>query len=269
MANFIDFSCFVSMFPHLVAGPILKFSFLAEQLKHRTPNEREIRARRRVFHARSGEENPARESVRQNRRHRFRCRIGRHARRLVRLDRLRVPNLFRLQRLLGHGDRPRADARFRLREEFRFTLPRGIDHRFLAALAHLAFHLAARVSLHSARRKSAWPCAHLRQPHLHHVARRALARRVVEFRHLGRDARRHARLRAQPGARRLLSQSAHGRCASSITFVIVLLGWVFFRASDLPRGVRLSRQHVRAASRRCRAPRCSAASFISRTICSR
>ncbi len=35
MTNFIDFSCFVSMFPHLVAGPILKFSFLAEQLKHR------------------------------------------------------------------------------------------------------------------------------------------------------------------------------------------------------------------------------------------
>ena len=36
MCNFIDFSCFVSMFPHLVAGPILQFSFLAEQLKHRT-----------------------------------------------------------------------------------------------------------------------------------------------------------------------------------------------------------------------------------------
>jgi alginate O-acetyltransferase complex protein AlgI len=35
MSNFIDFSCFVSMFPHLVAGPILKFSFLADQLKHR------------------------------------------------------------------------------------------------------------------------------------------------------------------------------------------------------------------------------------------
>ena len=35
MSNFIDFSCFVSMFPHLVAGPILKFSFLAEQLKFR------------------------------------------------------------------------------------------------------------------------------------------------------------------------------------------------------------------------------------------
>jgi alginate O-acetyltransferase complex protein AlgI len=36
MSDFIDFSCFVSMFPHLVAGPILKFSFLAEQLRHRT-----------------------------------------------------------------------------------------------------------------------------------------------------------------------------------------------------------------------------------------
>src|SRR5204862_8121735 len=28
MSNFIDFSCFVSMFPHLVAGPLLVFSFL-------------------------------------------------------------------------------------------------------------------------------------------------------------------------------------------------------------------------------------------------
>jgi alginate O-acetyltransferase complex protein AlgI len=36
MRNFADFSCFVSMFPHLVAGPILKFSYLADQLEHRT-----------------------------------------------------------------------------------------------------------------------------------------------------------------------------------------------------------------------------------------
>jgi alginate O-acetyltransferase complex protein AlgI len=36
MRNFVDFSCFVSMFPHLVAGPILKFSFLADQLERRT-----------------------------------------------------------------------------------------------------------------------------------------------------------------------------------------------------------------------------------------
>ncbi len=36
MGNLLDFSCFVSMFPHLVAGPILKFSFLAKQIEHRT-----------------------------------------------------------------------------------------------------------------------------------------------------------------------------------------------------------------------------------------
>jgi alginate O-acetyltransferase complex protein AlgI len=36
MKNFTDFSCFVSMFPHLVAGPILKFSYLANQLESRT-----------------------------------------------------------------------------------------------------------------------------------------------------------------------------------------------------------------------------------------
>jgi alginate O-acetyltransferase complex protein AlgI len=35
MRNFTDFSCFVSMFPHLVAGPILKFSYLADQLENR------------------------------------------------------------------------------------------------------------------------------------------------------------------------------------------------------------------------------------------
>jgi alginate O-acetyltransferase complex protein AlgI len=35
MKHFGDFSCFVSMYPHLVAGPILQFSFLAEQLEGR------------------------------------------------------------------------------------------------------------------------------------------------------------------------------------------------------------------------------------------
>ncbi len=35
MENFIDFSCFTSMLPHLVAGPILKFSFLSDQLRYR------------------------------------------------------------------------------------------------------------------------------------------------------------------------------------------------------------------------------------------
>ena len=36
MRNFIDFACFVSMFPQLVAGPIIRFSEVADQLAHRS-----------------------------------------------------------------------------------------------------------------------------------------------------------------------------------------------------------------------------------------
>src|SRR5688572_26265406 len=34
--SFIDFACFVSMFPQLVAGPIVRFSEISNQLLHRT-----------------------------------------------------------------------------------------------------------------------------------------------------------------------------------------------------------------------------------------
>jgi alginate O-acetyltransferase complex protein AlgI len=36
LRNFIDFACFVSMFPQLVAGPIIRFSEVADQLRSRT-----------------------------------------------------------------------------------------------------------------------------------------------------------------------------------------------------------------------------------------
>ncbi len=36
LRNFIDFACFVSMFPQLVAGPIIRFSEVADQLANRT-----------------------------------------------------------------------------------------------------------------------------------------------------------------------------------------------------------------------------------------
>ena len=36
LKNFIDFACYVSMFPQLVAGPIIRFSEVADQLEHRT-----------------------------------------------------------------------------------------------------------------------------------------------------------------------------------------------------------------------------------------
>ena len=36
LASFVDFACFVSMFPQLVAGPIIRFSEIADQLSSRT-----------------------------------------------------------------------------------------------------------------------------------------------------------------------------------------------------------------------------------------
>ncbi|MEY4484950.1 MAG: hypothetical protein RL693_2402 [Verrucomicrobiota bacterium] len=33
--SFIDFTCFVSLFPHLVAGPIVRYNIIAEQMRHR------------------------------------------------------------------------------------------------------------------------------------------------------------------------------------------------------------------------------------------
>ena len=36
LRNFIDFACYVSLFPQLVAGPIIRFSEIADQLQNRT-----------------------------------------------------------------------------------------------------------------------------------------------------------------------------------------------------------------------------------------
>ncbi|MCA8943161.1 MAG: MBOAT family protein [Planctomycetes bacterium] len=36
MSNFVDFACYVAMFPQLVAGPIIRFSEVAEQLRERS-----------------------------------------------------------------------------------------------------------------------------------------------------------------------------------------------------------------------------------------
>ena len=36
LRNFVDFACYVSLFPQLVAGPIIRFAGIADQLAHRT-----------------------------------------------------------------------------------------------------------------------------------------------------------------------------------------------------------------------------------------
>ena len=63
---------------------------------------------------------------------------------------------------------------------------RATSRDFWRALAHLALDLAARLPLHPAGRQPARHGAHLPQPDDHHAARRAVARRGLELRRLGR-----------------------------------------------------------------------------------
>ncbi len=63
-------------------------------------------------------------------------------------------------------------------------------------MAHLAVHLAARLPVHPARGQPRVAPAHIREPRDRHASRRALARGTVDFRHLGRDPRLPAGVRA-------------------------------------------------------------------------
>ena len=81
---------------------------------------------------------------------------------LVRRTGLRVPDLLRFLRLFRHGHRPGTDVRLRVPQEFRFTVQGREHHGLLAALAHLAEYVLARLSLHSSWRQPQGPAAHLR-----------------------------------------------------------------------------------------------------------
>src|SRR5712672_1793580 len=91
--------------------------------------------------------------------------------------------------LFRHGDRARAIVRHPPAGEFSLAVPGHFDHRILAALAHHVVTLPARLPLHSARRQSARRTAALRQFAGDDAARRALARRGLEFSGLGWPAR--------------------------------------------------------------------------------
>ena len=45
LSNFIDFACYVSLFPQLVAGPIIRFSEIADQLQNRTETDEKFTER--------------------------------------------------------------------------------------------------------------------------------------------------------------------------------------------------------------------------------
>ena len=117
------------------------------------PHLGEVRLGRHPVHPRLRQEDPAGQSDGPGCRRRVRCPVAVDARRLVRRAGLRVPDLLRFLRLFRHGGGPGTDDRLRVPEELRFSLPGREHHGLLAALAHLAEHVLARLSLHSSGRQ--------------------------------------------------------------------------------------------------------------------
>ena len=101
--------------------------------------------------------------------------------------------LFRFLRLFRHGGRPRPPVQPAPADQLRRAVPRDQHHRSVAALAHLAVALPARLRLRAARRRGARAGAAHLQPVRHHDARRAVARRELDLHRMGRVPRRAAR----------------------------------------------------------------------------
>ena len=113
-------------------------------------HSRDVRTRRLLHRCRTFQEShPVRLYQRELRRAHIRQpgTVFRHRKPLWRLW-LCAANLLRLLRLQRHGHRHRPPVRIPLPAQLPLALQVGLHHRVLATLAHLALHLAARLSLY-------------------------------------------------------------------------------------------------------------------------
>ena len=125
-----------------------------------------------------------------------------------------------------------------------FTFPQNFDSPYaatsrpglLAALAHDALALAPRLPLHPARRQPARSADDVSQPDADDADRRPLARRGVDLRRLGRSPRPGPRLeRWWHGAARAGDAPRSTRSlwlARIATFHFVCFAWIFFRSDS-------------------------------------
>ena len=150
---------------------------------------------------------------------------------LARAWRLHDPDLFRFRRLFQHGDRAWAGARLRVPAQFPPALYVALDHRVLAPLAHQPVAVAARLSLHPARR----------QPR--HRRSRPTAISVLVFLLCGLwhganwtfviwGVHHGAFLIARARRAAPLPRAGAGAGARLYALVAVMTGWVWFRARD-------------------------------------
>ncbi len=244
-ASLIDCAIYLSFFPHLVAGPIVRAREFLPQLEGpRDPNKVAVGAglgliglglvKKVVIADYLGRTvvDPV-----------FGVPAGlRRPRRADRHLRLRGPDLLRLLRLHRHRDRAGAADGVHLPPELQQPLPGDRLSRLLAPLAHDPVALPARLPLHPARRQPRQPPLHLPQPDDHDAARRALARRRLDLRALGRLPRPRPLLRAR--ARRA-DRPPHPGLAAGISHLQPRL----LRLDPLPRRQHRGLLGLRAALR--------------------
>ena len=121
---------------------------------------------------------------------------------------------------------------FRFPENFNYPYSADLDPGFLAALAHDAVGLVSRLCLHSARRQPRRLLADRAQSLDRVLAVRRVARRELEFHHLGHVARPVPVDRTHRRRRRTLDR-VPVVLRNIYVLVVVLVGWVFFRSLTL------------------------------------
>lgn len=196
--NLIDFAAFVAIFPHLIAGPVLRFKDLVDQFNHRTHTVDKFAEGctrfmqgfvKKVFIA---------DTLAALADHCFALQNPTTGDAWLGALAYTAQPLLRLLRLQRHGHRPRPDDGLPLHGELQPALHQPVDHRVLAALAHQPVDLAARLPLHQPGRQPRQHLPDLPQPVPDHAPRRPVARRQLHLHHLGRLARHVAGDRAGP-----------------------------------------------------------------------
>ena len=154
--NFLDYALFVTFFPHLVAGPIMRPTELVPQFAEpRRASADQLRFGLALMTLGLFKKVVLADSF-----------LAPAAERVYDSDkmpgvldawagdaRLQRPDLLRFRRLFDHRDRRRAVPGLRHARQLPLSLRRGRFLGFLAALAHHAVVLAARLPVHPARRQ--------------------------------------------------------------------------------------------------------------------
>ncbi len=136
----VQAALYLLLFPQLIAGPIVRYREIADQLARRRASMDDLAAGIQRFVIGLGKKMLVANVVAVPVDRIFAMPAGSADRgaRVARDGLLRDPDLLRLLRLLGHGDRARAHVRLPLPRELPISLLGAIDPGLLAPLAHLA-----------------------------------------------------------------------------------------------------------------------------------